>query len=245
MVLTRATRGSARAAIPRSRYTDRVKFIWTLSILLLAVTILLSVPLSRYSARSMDGRYKVPRALVRIEGKLNSGPQNWKQYVIAMLAFTLVPFTYGFGCGGSRVRPSLRLRCRRFRGRCDEHARRRPGRPYARTALRIAPARLSGRSGAALRRHFRGGIGRSSYRGATAGRNHDLPLAGPSRTRAGPKRMPGAAYATCRSAAQPIACLARRRVLPPSGARQRRREVGVRRSALCLPVSPLSGLRMP
>jgi hypothetical protein len=34
--------------------------MWTLPVLLLAVTILLSIPLSRYFAWIMDGRYKAP-----------------------------------------------------------------------------------------------------------------------------------------------------------------------------------------
>jgi len=70
--------------------------MWTLPILLLAVTILLSIPLSAYFAMIMDGRYKAPAPLAWFEAKVNSGQQNWKQYVVAMLAFTLVLFTYGY-----------------------------------------------------------------------------------------------------------------------------------------------------
>jgi K+-transporting ATPase ATPase A chain len=70
--------------------------MWTLPILLLAVTILLSIPLSAYFAMIIDGRYKAPAPLAWFEAKVNSGQQNWKQYVVAMLAFTLVLFTYGY-----------------------------------------------------------------------------------------------------------------------------------------------------
>ncbi len=70
--------------------------MWTLPLLLLAVTILLSIPLSKYFAWIMDGRYKAPRVLAWFEERLNSGPQNWKQYVVAMLVFTAVLFTYGY-----------------------------------------------------------------------------------------------------------------------------------------------------
>jgi potassium-transporting ATPase potassium-binding subunit len=70
--------------------------MWTLPILLLAVTILLSIPLSKYFAWIMDGRYKAPRALAWFESRLNSGQQNWKQYVVSMLVFTFVLFTYGY-----------------------------------------------------------------------------------------------------------------------------------------------------
>jgi len=70
--------------------------MWTLPILLLAVTILLSIPLSKYFAWIMDGHYNAPRLLAWFESRLNSGQQNWKQYVVAMLAFTAVLFTYGY-----------------------------------------------------------------------------------------------------------------------------------------------------
>ncbi len=46
--------------------------MWTLPILLLAVTILLSIPLSQYFARIMEGRYKAPRLLGWFEARLNS-----------------------------------------------------------------------------------------------------------------------------------------------------------------------------
>ncbi len=70
--------------------------MWSLPILLLVVTIALSVPLSRYFAAVMDGRLKALRFLAWFEHRLNSGEQNWKQYTVAMLAFTLVLFTYGY-----------------------------------------------------------------------------------------------------------------------------------------------------
>ena len=70
--------------------------MWTLPILLLAVTILLSIPLSRYFASVMDGRFRIPGPIDRIEKKLDSGQQNWKQYAIAMLVFTVALFTYGY-----------------------------------------------------------------------------------------------------------------------------------------------------
>jgi potassium-transporting ATPase potassium-binding subunit len=70
--------------------------MWTLPILLLAVTILLSIPLSRYFSSVMDGRFRVPGPFDWIEKKLDGGQQNWKQYAIAMLVFTVALFTYGY-----------------------------------------------------------------------------------------------------------------------------------------------------
>jgi K+-transporting ATPase ATPase A chain len=70
--------------------------MWTLPILLLAITIVLSIPLSAYFAAVMDGRLKTPGPLAWFEARLDSGQQNWKQYVVAMLAFTAVLFTFGY-----------------------------------------------------------------------------------------------------------------------------------------------------
>jgi K+-transporting ATPase ATPase A chain len=70
--------------------------MWTLPILLLAVTILLSIPLSRYFTWLMEGRYKAPRLLAWFEGRLNSGPQDWKQYAVALLVFNAMLFILGF-----------------------------------------------------------------------------------------------------------------------------------------------------
>jgi potassium-transporting ATPase potassium-binding subunit len=70
--------------------------MWTLPILLLAVTILLSIPLSRYFAWIMDGSYKAPRGLAWFEARLDTGEQNWKQYTVALLVFNAMLFIFGF-----------------------------------------------------------------------------------------------------------------------------------------------------
>ncbi len=70
--------------------------MWTLPILLLAVTILISIPLSRYFAWIMEGRYHAPRVLAWFEERLNSGQQDWKQYTIALLVFNTMLFIFGF-----------------------------------------------------------------------------------------------------------------------------------------------------
>jgi K+-transporting ATPase ATPase A chain len=70
--------------------------MWTLPILLLAITIVLSIPLSAYFAAVMDGRLKAPGPLAWFEAKLDSGPLNWKQYIVAILVFSLALFTLGF-----------------------------------------------------------------------------------------------------------------------------------------------------
>src|ERR1039458_9465666 len=70
--------------------------MWFFPISVIALTILLSVPLSRYLAKIMDGKYCPPRFLRWFEARLNSGPQNWKQYAGALLVFNIVLFVYGF-----------------------------------------------------------------------------------------------------------------------------------------------------
>ena len=61
--------------------------MWTLPIPLLAVTILLSIPLSRYFVWIMDDCNKAPRWLGWRETRLDAGEQDGKQYVVAMLVF--------------------------------------------------------------------------------------------------------------------------------------------------------------
>jgi K+-transporting ATPase ATPase A chain len=70
--------------------------MWTLPILLLVVTVAMSIPLSKYFAWIMDGHYTPPGWLKWFEGRVDSGPQGWKQYTIAMVVFTVVLFSFGF-----------------------------------------------------------------------------------------------------------------------------------------------------
>lgn len=70
--------------------------MWLLPILIVVTTVLLSIPLSRYLAKIMDGRYVPPAPLRWVEQKLNTGPQTWKQFAIAMLLFNTVMFLFGY-----------------------------------------------------------------------------------------------------------------------------------------------------
>jgi K+-transporting ATPase ATPase A chain len=70
--------------------------MWSLPVLVLITAVLLSVPVSRYMAWIMDGRYRAPALLRWFEERLDSGPQDWKQYTIAVLVFSSVLFVYGF-----------------------------------------------------------------------------------------------------------------------------------------------------
>ena len=44
----------------------------------------------------MDGKYHAPRVLRWFEKRLDTGPQNWKQYTLAMLIFNSVLFVFGY-----------------------------------------------------------------------------------------------------------------------------------------------------
>ncbi len=70
--------------------------MWLLPISIIVLTILIAVPVSRYMARIMDGNYQPPRLFRWFEKHLDSGPQNWKQYTVALLVFNAVLFVYGY-----------------------------------------------------------------------------------------------------------------------------------------------------
>jgi K+-transporting ATPase ATPase A chain len=70
--------------------------VWILPVLIVGTTILLSIPVGRYLAWVMDGRYRAPRWLAWFERRLNTGPQNWKQYVVALLLFNTVMFVFAY-----------------------------------------------------------------------------------------------------------------------------------------------------
>jgi K+-transporting ATPase ATPase A chain len=70
--------------------------MWLLPALLLLTAIVLSVPLSAYFAWLMDGKYRAPRVLKWFEDLIDTGPQDWKQYVLAMMAFSFALFVFGF-----------------------------------------------------------------------------------------------------------------------------------------------------
>jgi K+-transporting ATPase ATPase A chain len=70
--------------------------MWTLPILIIATSVALSIPVGFYLAWIMDGRYHAPKWLRWFEERLHTGPQNWKQYIVALLLFNTVMFVFGF-----------------------------------------------------------------------------------------------------------------------------------------------------
>ncbi len=70
--------------------------LWLLPTVLLVSAVAVSVPLSKYATWIMEGRYNPPRFFAWFERRLDSGPQNWKQYTAALLIFNLVLFVWGY-----------------------------------------------------------------------------------------------------------------------------------------------------
>lgn len=70
--------------------------IWILPFALLLTAALIAIPLSRYLAWIMDGQYQPLPVLAWFESRLNTGPQNWKQYAISLLFFNTLLFVFGF-----------------------------------------------------------------------------------------------------------------------------------------------------
>jgi K+-transporting ATPase ATPase A chain len=70
--------------------------LWLLPFLIVATTVVLSIPVGLYLAWIADGRYHAPRWLRWIEERLDTGPQSWKQYVVSLLLFNTVMFIVGF-----------------------------------------------------------------------------------------------------------------------------------------------------
>jgi K+-transporting ATPase ATPase A chain len=70
--------------------------MWLLPLLIVGTTVVLSIPVGVYLAWIMDGKYRPPSWLRVLEGWLNTGPQNWKQYAIALLSFNVIMFVMAF-----------------------------------------------------------------------------------------------------------------------------------------------------
>jgi len=69
---------------------------WFLPTALLVTASLIAFPLSRYLAWIMDGKYRPLPVFRWFEKRLDSGPQNWKQYAGALLVFNALLFVFGF-----------------------------------------------------------------------------------------------------------------------------------------------------
>jgi K+-transporting ATPase ATPase A chain len=67
-----------------------------LPITVIVLPIILAIPLSTFMARIMDGQYRPWPVFGWFEKRLDSGPQNWKQYTVTLLFFNTVLFLFGY-----------------------------------------------------------------------------------------------------------------------------------------------------
>ncbi|HXM25457.1 MAG TPA: potassium-transporting ATPase subunit KdpA [Chthoniobacterales bacterium] len=70
--------------------------MWFLPGALIVFTLIVAIPLSKYIAWIMEGKYRPWAFLSWIEKRLDTGPMNWKQYTAALLIFNTVLFVWGF-----------------------------------------------------------------------------------------------------------------------------------------------------
>ena len=70
--------------------------MWILPALIVGLTIALSIPLGMFVAWVMDGRRRVPALLGWVEHSVDTGPQDWKRYSIALLLWNVAAFVVGF-----------------------------------------------------------------------------------------------------------------------------------------------------
>lgn len=70
--------------------------MWTLPLLIFLLTVAVGIPLGLYMAGIFDGRFRAPAWLRWVEKRVDTGPQDWKQYAIALLLFNVGAFVIGF-----------------------------------------------------------------------------------------------------------------------------------------------------
>ncbi len=69
---------------------------WLPPFLLLVAGTVIAFPLSRYLAWIMDGKYRPLPIFSWFEKRLDSGPQDWKQYTGSLLVFNIALFVFGY-----------------------------------------------------------------------------------------------------------------------------------------------------
>jgi K+-transporting ATPase ATPase A chain len=71
--------------------------VWLLPCLIVCLAVGLSVPVGLYLAWIMDGKHRCPPVLQWLEQRVDTGPQNWKQYSVALLLFSTMTFAVAYG----------------------------------------------------------------------------------------------------------------------------------------------------
>jgi K+-transporting ATPase ATPase A chain len=70
--------------------------MFLLPLLIVGTAVVLAYPLGLWMAHVMDGHFRAPRLLRWLEERLNTEPQDWKQYCFALLFFNLAAFVIAF-----------------------------------------------------------------------------------------------------------------------------------------------------
>ena len=70
--------------------------MWLLPVSIILVAVCLSIPVGRYLAWIIDGRFQAPKPLRWVERQLNTGTQTWKQYVVSLILFNTLMFLFGY-----------------------------------------------------------------------------------------------------------------------------------------------------
>src|SRR5713226_8066787 len=70
--------------------------MWLLPLAIVVTTAVLSIPVGLYLGWINDSRYHAPKWLRWFEERLDTGPQNWKQYAVSLLLFNSAMFVFGF-----------------------------------------------------------------------------------------------------------------------------------------------------
>lgn len=70
--------------------------MWTLPILILVAAIGAAIPIGLYMSRIFEPQFRAPAWLRWVEDRIDTGPQNWKQYTLAFLVFNVVTFNVGY-----------------------------------------------------------------------------------------------------------------------------------------------------
>jgi K+-transporting ATPase ATPase A chain len=71
--------------------------VWLFPLAVLGIAVALSLPAGRYLTWIMDGRYRPPGWLAWLERRFDTGPQNVRQYLLALLVFNTLMFVVAFG----------------------------------------------------------------------------------------------------------------------------------------------------
>jgi K+-transporting ATPase ATPase A chain len=70
--------------------------LWIFPAIVFILATLLAIPLGYYQAWIFDTDFRPPRFLAWFERRVDTGPQKWKAYLLALLTFNVVAFLVGF-----------------------------------------------------------------------------------------------------------------------------------------------------